>query len=306
MKPIISVLLMACAVAAHAKEIIAIQSPYSASHSGTPAMLRIIDEANRSQDRYRFTLEFRPGGEQLLAVKALDEQPQTRLAIVAPKFVEHVISGRVSVADYEPVHALGDACWAVISNLGTDARLGIDNLRGSRSVTVGGVGVGNAAHFTSLLLADRYGFDLTYVSFRSNNDALMLMAGDNSINLVIDRLASFQQVANRNPRMRVIGMSCPTRHPDAPNTRTLREQGVDAPMVFNVTLAHRSMTPGRRQDLAQILEQATRQIGADAIRDLSDMTPPYFSNIKLEDYWTSRTDLMRGLLKRYANRIRSD
>jgi hypothetical protein len=43
-----------------ATESIKIYSPYSPGHSATPAMLKIVDEANSSQNIYKFSLEFRP------------------------------------------------------------------------------------------------------------------------------------------------------------------------------------------------------------------------------------------------------
>ena len=62
-------------------ETIRIQTPYTASHSGTPAMLRIIETANRMQRDYTFLLEFRPGGNQVIAVRQMEQDPQTNLAI---------------------------------------------------------------------------------------------------------------------------------------------------------------------------------------------------------------------------------
>ena len=134
-----------------AAETITIVSPYSASHSGTPAMFRIVNEANSQQKDYNFILEFRPGGEQIIAVNALKEQPATRLAIVAPKFVEHVQSGRLNRADYVPIHALGDACWAVITNMG-NTRQGIASLRGIPELTGRKIQFPNQIHIIQIQL----------------------------------------------------------------------------------------------------------------------------------------------------------
>lgn len=306
MKGLLSALLLMFCVTAHAREIVAIQSPYSASHSGTTAMIKITEEANKIQQRYRFVLEFRPGGEQILAVKALEEQPQSRLAIVAPKFVEHIMSDRLVESDYVPVHALGDACWAVIGNIGSDPRTGIQNLRGAKEIVIGGVGIGNAAHITGLQLADKFGFRIRYVPFKSNYDALILMASDDSVNIVVDRLASYTQFQSRNPKMKVLGMSCPTRHPGAPEVKTLKEQGVDAPYVFNITVAHKNMDVVRRQELVQILETATKQVGNEVIRESSDMTAPYFGNVGLEEYYSARLSTMKTLLRRYSSKFQNE
>ena len=301
----IAVSISLTASVASSTERIYIQSPYSPSHSGTPAMLRIIDEANSSQDRYKFFLEYRPGGEQIIAINQLDKDPQNKLAIIAPKFVEHVHAGKLNESDYVPVHALGDACWAVISNLGPRPQ-GIDNLRGVKEVVVGGVGIGNATHMTSLQLAEKYGFTVRYVPFKSNFEALILMVSDGSINLVMDRVVNYRQIKEKSPSLKMLGMSCPTRHPLAPDLPTLKEQGLEAPYVFNITIAHKTMNEKKRKEISKILENATRKIGADKIQDLSDMTPPYFTGVDLDTYHRDSISLMKKLIQKHQLSIKSN
>jgi tripartite-type tricarboxylate transporter receptor subunit TctC len=288
-----------------AAETITIMSPYSASHSGTSSMFRIINEANSQQKDYNFILEFRPGGEQIIAINALKEQPATRLAIVAPKFVEHVQSGRLNRADYVPIHALGDACWAVITNVG-NSRQGIASLRGIPELTVGGVGVGNAAHITALELGERFNFRIRYIPFKSNFDALVLMVSDQSINLVLERVASFLQYREKNPRVTVLGMSCPRRHPDLPDVSTLAEQKINTPYVFNITMSHQNMPDPKRIEISGILNEATRVVGAKEIFRLSDMTPPILNDQLLSDYYKQRFNFMVELLKKYENKIQNN
>lgn len=286
------------ALASWAGEVIAIQSPYSASHSGTPAMFKILDQANSLQSKYRFILEFKPGGEQIIAVKQLDDRPNDRLAIVAPKFVEHVESKKLNGSDYVPVFALGDACWAVISNLGNSAQ-GLSSLQGAKEIVVGGVGFGNAAHLTALQIAEKFQFGVRYIPFKSNFDALVLMASDNSVNMVIERVSSFNQLKDKNPDMKILAMSCPARHPDAPNVKTLKEQGVVAPYVFNIVVAHQQMKSDRRRELEQILTQATNLVGSTEIQKLSDMRPPQFDNVGIAKYTNDSLGLVRSLLNKH-------
>jgi tripartite-type tricarboxylate transporter receptor subunit TctC len=302
MKQFILAVLLAVTSTAWAKETISILSPYSANHSGTPAMYKIIDTANKSQSRYNFILEFKPGGEQIIAVRTLDENTNNRLAIIAPKFVEHTESGKLKFDDYVPVHALGDACWAVIANVGNERR-GVASLQGQTELVVGGVGFGNAAHLTSLQLAERFGFKVRYVPFKANYDALVLMAGDNSINMVVDRVASYHQFRDKNPNIKLLAMSCPSRHPDEPKIKTLSEQGITAPFVFNITVAHKNMDAGRRAELGKILQDATRSIGRAEIQRLSDMTPPVFDNIDINQYYSNSTSLVRTLLNKHKQNI---
>lgn len=146
---------------AFSAELIRIYSPYSPAHSGTPAMLRVVEEANSMQNVYKFVLEFKPGGNQIIAVRSIDENS---VAIIAPAFVENVAAGKLDSDNYTPIYALGDACWVGITN---------GELKGKKELTVGGVGFGNAAHLTALALGEKFGFSVRYIVFRSNNDALI-------------------------------------------------------------------------------------------------------------------------------------
>lgn len=276
----------------HAAELIKIYSPYSASHSGTPAMMRIIDQANRDQNIYRFLLEFRPGGNQLIAIKAIE--PDNSLAIIAPAFVEHVAAGRINERDYRPVYALGDACWAVIVN---------KPLQGAGEFVVGGVGIGNAAHLTALAMGQRYGFKVRYIVFRSNNDALVNMAGDNGVEFVIDRYEAGVNLQTKNPRLQIIAASCPQRLPQAPGIPTLAELKIGAPYVFNIVIAHRDMLPARQLAIGKILDAATRTVGAQEIFALSAMRPPLFDNVSTEDFYDLSVGTVRTLQNRFRQQI---
>ena len=298
-------LLATISLSAYSAETITIASPYAANHSGTAAMYRILDQANRDQNRYNFILEFKPGGEQLIAVKYMDEQPQSRLAIVAPKFVENIASGRLNQPDYDPVWALGDACWAVITNVG-DERRGVASLKGQQELVVGGVGFGNSAHLTALQLAQQYGFEVKYVPFRSNFDALVLMTADGSVNMVLERVSNYEQMKQKNPKLKMLAISCPQRHPQAPQVKTLVEQGITAPYVFNIVVANRNMPVIKQETISQILTKATQVIGSKEIQKLSDMRPPQFDNVPTTMYYNKSLLLSEQLLKKYHSQIQAN
>jgi len=285
-KLFLSILLMCSSV--FAAETVRIYSPYSPTHSGTPAMFRIIDEANKAQNIYKFVLEFKPGGNQIIAVKALDENS---LAIIAPAFVENVASGKLEESDYIPIHALGDACWAVITN---------GSIKGIKEVTVGGVGFGNAAHLTSLALGEKFGFDVRYIVFKSNNDALVNMAGNNGVIMVIDRYEAYESMKTKNPNLQAFAASCPSRLPQAPNVKTLKEIGIDAPFVFNITVAHKSMNPTRMKAISMILNDAQNNIGSEEIFKLSGMKVPAESPV---EFYKKSTDTVKRLQKKYRAQI---
>lgn len=277
----------------------------AANQSNVPLMLKILDTANQIQDQYLLRPEFKPGGQGVVAVKYMDQEPQTRIASLANSFIENVKAGHLVEKDYVPVNALGDACWAVITNIG-DTKRGIASLQDVRGqeITVGGTGFGNAAHLTSLMLAERYGFRVKYVVYKSNYDALINMVSDNTINFVLERVVNYQQLREKNPRLQILGMNCPQRSPAMPEVRTLREQGIGAtPMVFNVFAANRSMDAARRADIGRILDRAQAQVGRDAMLSMADVLAPQFDNIGAEEYFKNRMDMMRTLTTRYQTQI---
>lgn len=293
MKRIITGLLLAITGNIYAAETIKIYSPYSPGHSATPALFKVVDTANASQKIYNFVVEFKPGGNQIIAVKSLDENS---LAIIAPAYVENLESGKLNESDYVPVHAFGDACWAVITN---------KPLQGQKEFVVGGVGIGNAAHLTALALGDKYKFDVRYVIFKSNNDALVNMTGNNGVEFVIDKYEGYKSLQTKNPKMQIVATSCPTRLPQEPKIKTLKEQGVNAPYIFNITIAHRQMQEGRRKAIGIILHNATQQVGEKEVFNLSAMRPPQFDNVTAEEFYVASVKQVKALQAKYKDKINS-
>lgn len=276
---------------AFATEIIKIYSPYSPGHSGTPALLKIVDQANADQKIYKFVVEFKPGGNQIIAVKSIDE---SSLAIIAPAFVENVEAGKLVESDYRPVYAFGDACWAVVTN---------KSLEGAKEIVVGGVGYGNAAHLTALALSEKHKFNVRYIIFRSNNDALVNMTGDNGVEFVIDKYEGYEGLRTKNPKLRMVAASCPARLPQEPKIKTLKEQGIDAPYIFNIVVAGKEMSEGRRKAIGLILDKATLSVGKEEIFRLSAQRPPIFDGVSTDQFYEKSIALVRNLQTKYRKQI---
>ena len=142
MKKLLASVCLLFATNVFSAELIKIYSPYSPAHSGTPALLKIVDEANALQSVYKFVVEFKPGGNQIIAVKFLDENS---VAVIAPAYVENVASGKLDANNYTPIYALGDACWVGITNV---------DLKNRKELVVGGVSsVGRAMDCDSVGLS---------------------------------------------------------------------------------------------------------------------------------------------------------
>jgi tripartite-type tricarboxylate transporter receptor subunit TctC len=277
-------------------------NPYSPGHSASPATLRILKVANEMQTGFEFVMDYKPGGNQVIAVKQMDQSPENRLAIIAPAFVENTLVGKLNRDDYVPVHALGDACWAVISNKGNEAG-GLASLSNEHEIIVGGVGIGNATHLTALQAGTKFGFRVKYVIFKSNNDALVNMAGNNGINFVIDRIESYESFKTKNPNLQILAASCPKRLTAAPSVKTLKEQGIDAPYIFNITIANKGMQLSKRERISKALNDATAKVSEAEITQLSGMSPPMFSKIGTDKFYASSIATVETLLSKYSTQI---
>lgn len=286
-----------------ATETIRIQTPYTASHSGTPAMLRIIDVANQLQKNYSFVLEFKPGGNQVIAVKQMDQDPQHNLAVIAASFVENVELGQLKAEDYVPVWSLGDACWTVMSTKSN----GLSEVRGlqnTQEIIVGTVGFGNATHLTALQIGKKYNIPVRLVPFKSNFDAVVNMAGNNGVTFGIDTPEAFENFRTKNDQLRMLAVSCGQRLPEYPRVKTLREQGIVAPAVINIVVANTAMPVEKRKQLGRILEQATEQIGETEIRKLSGFIPPQFERVSAQEHFTKSTELIGRLRNQFEKEIK--
>lgn len=297
-KILLSLLLFASSV--YAQEVITVYTPYSASHGGNAAFQRVLDRANEMQKTYRFQFELKPGAQGLIALRTASEQPENRLAIINAAFVELVENNQVAEADWTPVHAIGEACWAVLALGGNET--GIASLKNLNEITVGTVGVGNVTHLTALAIGESVKVPVRLVLFKSNYDALVNLVGNHGVNFAIERYAIVDQFREKNPNIHVVGMSCPTRYA-AMNVPTLKEQGLNLPGVINIVMANNQMPQQRKTAVAQILDQATKDVGLKEIQHLSDMRSPVFDGVSAQQFYKSRIDSLKSLRKRYSKQI---
>jgi len=297
MKKILLALLVAMSTSwALAAETIKLYWPYNPGFSSNPALFKLIERANASQSIYKFQLEFRPGGNGSVAVQAMDANPETSLAFIAASFVDHIKTGKLIEQDYVPVHAIGTICFAVITN---------KPLAGAKEFVAGGAGLGNSTHLTALALGEKYGFDVRYIVFRSGNEALINMAGNNGVEFAFDKYETYQALKTKNPNLRMVAASCPTRLPQEPGIKTLAEQGIQVPPASTLAVAHRLMPQARRVAIANILDTATKDIGAREFFELSALRPPVFDGIGPEEYYRNLVQGIRKLQDKYQSKIDS-
>lgn len=288
----------------NAKERIVVEFSANASQPNTAPYLKMLEVANNQQKKYEFVLEFKPGANGSLALKTMDLDPGSRLATIAPAFVENAKQGLINEADYVPIIAQGDACWAIITNVG-DTKLGVESLRGQKEITVGGTGYGNAAHITAIILGEKYGFRVRYIVYKANYDALINMASGEPINFLIERVSNYKIFKERNPSLQILGINCPRRSALMPEVKTLREQGFNTPTIFMVTVANIKMPKEKRDEISRILETAQGTLGETYLLESADMFAPQFSKppVDIEEFFTKRVSQMHYLTTKYKDKI---
>jgi hypothetical protein len=305
MNKIITVLaLCLMSATAFSKETITVYFNAGANQPNYAPYLKMLSAANKNQNRYHFQMELKPGGNGIIAVRAMDQSPENSLATAAASFVENTRSGALNEKDYVAVSAQGDACWAVITNVGDTAR-GIVSLQGQKEITIGTTGHGNVTHLTALVLAEKYGFTVRYIGYKTNFDALTNMAGGENINLTIERVSNYQNFKLRNPDLQILGMSCNQRHPQAPEVKTLSEQGIAVPTILLVTLANTKMPVAKRKDIEKILEQAQAELGQEYLVETADLRPPQFAKPKLSanQYFEQKVNNIKALSTKFNEQI---
>ena len=303
MKKIIQVLcLVMLSANLYAKETITVATYNSASGTLIPYYNKILDEANKIQNKYQFLLLPKPGAQGLIALQFIDQSPLNRLAVTTSSFVDLSTSNQLNQKDYTPVSSQGDACWVLISNFG-DANKGIGSLKGKTSLFLGTVAHGSSAHYTALDIGSRLGIDITPVIFKSNFEALTLMASDGSINLVIESPQNYLNFKQQNPKLQALGVTCSVRNPKLPNVKTLKEQGYNTPKIWQIIVANNKMPAEKQKELGNIIDQAMIRIGQKQIYNLIDFSVPVFQKISASQHFEDSIGQNLYFRHKYENKL---
>lgn len=292
--------------AAIAQTTISIKSLYNAQHAGHAAIYKILNQANKDQKKYNFILELRPGGNGLIATRAIERSPATSLVLINAAYVQNVLDKKLNEKDYVPVASLGDACWFVMSNVG-DERKGIESLKdlpGTVNLALGAPGIGSASHLLSLEISEKINRPVMFVSFRSAGEAAINVTGENGLQLTLVTPAQFVAFSEKNPRLQRLAIHCETRSASAPHVATTKQQGIISPYVFNTFLASTEMPKDRLKEIKEILNQAIVQVGQNQILALSDFDPPNFRNQPIDVYHNEKVQIMKNSLIKHQDRIK--
>lgn len=306
-KTLVSVAFVLASMSAFAQQTISVAWPYSMSHGTTPLMHPLLQEANRLQSQYQFVLEAKPGASGLLAVNHMNQSPSTRVAVIAPAFVDLVIQNKVVESDYNYMVGLGDMCFALWNKYGNKSQ-GLRSLKGTKEIVLGNVGWGNSGHLVALEIADRYELTVRNIVFKSNLEGLINLAQDGGITQVQESPEAWLSLQGQaKVQAKPLAITCGQRHRALPTVKTLQEQGIKADGPWIILIANREMPAQRREFITQILNLALTNIGADRIMELANLHPLVFQqDSDVEAYYYKKSARQKSLLQKYRSLIEAD
>jgi tripartite-type tricarboxylate transporter receptor subunit TctC len=131
------------------------------------------------------------------------------------------------------------------------------------------------------------------------------MVGNHGINMAIDKIEGYASFKPKNDKLQMLAVSCPTRMPAAPDVKTLREQGINAPMVFNIIVANKAMDDYKRTKIRAVLTLAAERMGPESFMKLSGMSPPQFNGVSADEFYIKSLTVFDSLLTKYEKAIDS-
>lgn len=286
-----------------AAETIVVLNPQGPTHSGTAQLLAVVEKANKNQNKYNFVVEFKPGAFESIALNELATAPQTKISTMTNAAVEGFDRGLVKDSDLIPIFSQGDSCWAVIGL--TNNNQGLDSIKSYKEIVGGGPAIGGATHLAAIELGRRYNKPVRYIVYRSNYDAMINMVANDGVNFIFERVVNYDGFKNKNPNLQILAMSCPIRHPQAKNVKTLKEYGINSPYIWQQIVANKNINPAKAREFENIFATATQDLGQDAIFKISDQTPAMFQNITTTKHYQQSLSTIFAYRQRFLQEINS-
>lgn len=304
---LIAITLAMVSVSSSAQQTISIAWPYSMSHGTTALMFPLLEEANRSQNQYNFILESKPGAQGQLALGHMNQLPASRMAVIAPDFVQLAHDGKIREDDYKYLVGLGDFCFA-IWNKYSDSEKGLAGLKGTGEIVLGNIGWGNAGHLVALEIASKYNLTVKNVVFKSNFDGLVNLTQNGGVTQVQESVKAFDSVKSQAlTPAKPLAVTCSTRRKEMPNVKTMAEQGITTSGPWHIIIANKEMPADTQKAITAVINRALITLGEDKILEVSNLHPLVFQKNKdVDAYYKIKSTAQKALLQKYQPIIDAD
>lgn len=304
---LIAITLAMVSVSSSAQQTISIAWPYSMSHGTTALMFPLLEEANRSQNQYNFILESKPGAQGQLALSHMNQLPASRMAVIAPDFVQLAHDGKIREDDYRYLVGLGDFCFA-IWNKYSDSEKGLAGLKGTGEIVLANVGWGNAGHLVALEIASKYNLTVKNVVFKSNFEGLVNLTQNGGVTQVQESVKAFDSVKSQAlTPARPLAVTCSTRRKEMPNVKTMAEQGITTSGPWHIIVASKDMPADTQKAITAVINRALITLGEEKILEISNLHPLVFQKNKdVDAYYKIKSTAQKALLQKYQSIIDAD
>lgn len=304
---LMAITLAMVSVSSSAQQTISIAWPYGMSHGTTALMFPLLEEANRSQNQYNFILESKPGAQGQLALSHMNQLPASRMAVIAPDFVQLAHDGKIREDDYKYLVGLGDFCFA-IWNKYSDSEKGLAGLKGTGEIVLANVGWGNAGHLVALEIASKYNLTVKNVVFKSNFEGLVNLTQNGGVTQVQESVKAFDSVKSQAlTPARPLAVTCSTRRKEMPNVKTMAEQGITTSGPWHIIVASKDMPADTQKAITAVINRALITLGEEKILEISNLHPLVFQKNKdVDAYYKIKSTAQKALLQKYQSIIDAD
>jgi tripartite-type tricarboxylate transporter receptor subunit TctC len=264
MKKIISIVLMAMAFGAQAKDTITIVYAWGPGDSVANYHRTIANEANKIQDKYNFIFDTKPGAGGAIAANHVLTTPNSVLAHSTAFFVRPVVFPNESydLTKYKEQYVHCMAPMAITSTKYTKWT----DVPPTAKVSVGISGLGVTTHLAAIEMQKRFP-NLNIIPFKSTNDSMLSMvAGQTDFH--IGFISEAEQWSKENSRadrkVTVLGI---TGNKVVNGYTPLARQGFDASFT-DMNVGHHMLLPASVDDAKrkEFHEIFTRAAKTDAVR----------------------------------------
>lgn len=206
MKKFISILLMAFALSAQAKETVTIVYSWTAADGPANYSRSIVEEANKVQDKYTFIFDTKPGAGGTLAAGHVLRTPNTVLATASAFFVRPNFFPNESY-DLNAFKEIYLQCTAPMAITSMKYKT-LNDVPKDKPLTIGVSGLGTTTHLFATQFQAKYP-RTTVVPFKSTSESLLSVASGNT-DLHVAFLGEVETWGSDNPKfgkLNVLGIS---------------------------------------------------------------------------------------------------
>jgi len=174
MKKLLATFLFAIvAVSSHAKEIVTIIYPFGAGDTMANWGRTLADEANKSQDKYTFLFDIKPGAGNSIAANHVLNTPNTVLMSSAAYYIRPNFYPNDSY-DITKFKILAPMCYAPLAIVSGKHKSWAD-VPADQATNIGSSGLGSTTHLFSLQISSRYP-QMQIVPFKSTMETILAAA----------------------------------------------------------------------------------------------------------------------------------